>query len=236
MALPPATQNGINEIDAANLVKNGCFCVSEGANMLTTPAGKNVFLEAGTRYGPSTAANAGGVATSGLTMLQNALRMSWSREEVDQRLHNIMINIHESCRRTAEEYGQAGNYVPGANIAGFLTVANAMMDQGLVQCGSGARGRRVATVPTRIDAVRWRRAGAAGRDGRGPLRPDAPAWPYQPRRRGERAERPSGRRASGRERRTPATRCKRRGGLRRDVAGGGAQPPTGTEPPSKPTR
>ncbi len=132
VALPSATQNEINEVDANNLVKNGCFCVSEGANMPTTAAGVNVFLEAKILYGPGKAANAGGVATSGLEMSQNALRLSWSREEVDQRLHNIMINIHENCRRTAEQYGQPGNYVLGANIAGFLKVANAMMDQGLV--------------------------------------------------------------------------------------------------------
>ena len=132
VALPGATQNEINDVDANNLVKSGCFCVSEGANMPTTPAGVNVFLESKILYGPGKAANAGGVATSGLEMSQNALRLSWTREEVDQRLHNIMINIHENCRKTAEQYGMAGNYVAGANIAGFLKVANAMMDQGLV--------------------------------------------------------------------------------------------------------
>ncbi len=132
VALPSATQNEINEIDANNLVKNGCICVSEGANMPTTPAGVKVFLEAKILYGPAKAANAGGVATSGLEMSQNALRLSWSREEVDQRLHNIMINIHENCRKTAADYGTPGNYVNGANIAGFLKVASAMLDQGLV--------------------------------------------------------------------------------------------------------
>ncbi len=132
VALPSATQNEINEIDANNLVKSGCFCVSEGANMPTTPAGVKVFLESKILYGPGKAANAGGVATSGLEMSQNAMRLNWTREEVDQRLHGIMINIHENCRSTAEKYGTPGNYVNGANIAGFLKVANAMMDQGLV--------------------------------------------------------------------------------------------------------
>lgn len=132
VALPSATQNEINVNDANNLVKNGCFCVSEGANMPTTPDGVNVFLEAKIMYGPGKAANAGGVATSGLEMSQNAMRLGWSREEVDQRLHNIMINIHENCRKTATDYGQPTNYVLGANIAGFLKVANAMMDQGVV--------------------------------------------------------------------------------------------------------
>ncbi|MBN2445224.1 MAG: NADP-specific glutamate dehydrogenase [Phycisphaerae bacterium] len=132
VALPSATQNEINVEDANNLVKNGCYCVSEGANMPSTPEAVNVFLESKILYGPGKAANAGGVATSGLEMSQNSLRLSWPREEVDQRLHNIMINIHENCRKTAEEYGTPGNYVNGANIAGFLKVANAMLDQGLV--------------------------------------------------------------------------------------------------------
>jgi len=132
VALPSATQNEINELDAANLVKNGCFCISEGANMPSTPEAVKVFLESKVLYGPAKAANAGGVATSGLEMSQNSMRMSWSREEVDQRLHNIMINIHENCRRTAEAYGTPGNYVNGANIAGFLKVAEAMMAQGIV--------------------------------------------------------------------------------------------------------
>jgi glutamate dehydrogenase (NADP+) len=132
VALPCATQNEINEEDAQHLVKNGCYCVSEGANMPTTPGGVNVFLESRILYGPGKAANAGGVATSGLEMSQNALRLGWTREEVDQRLHNIMISIHENCRKTAEQYGTPGNYVNGANIAGFLKVATAMMDQGLV--------------------------------------------------------------------------------------------------------
>lgn len=132
VALPSATQNEVNELDASNLVKNGCFCVSEGANMPSTPDAVKVFLESKVLYGPAKAANAGGVATSGLEMSQNSMRLSWSREEVDQRLHNIMINIHENCRKTAEVYGTPGNYVNGANIAGFLKVADAMMAQGVV--------------------------------------------------------------------------------------------------------
>ena len=132
VALPSATQNEINEIDANNLVKNGCKCVSEGANMPTTPEGIKVFLESKLLYGPGKAANAGGVAVSGLEMSQNSLRLGWTREEVDQRLHNIMIAIHENCRSTAERYGTPGNYVNGANIAGFLKVADSMLDQGVV--------------------------------------------------------------------------------------------------------
>ena len=132
VALPSATQNEINEEDADNLVKNGCLCVSEGANMPTTPEGVNVFLESKILYGPGKAANAGGVATSGLEMTQNSMRLNWSREEVDQKLHGIMVNIHNVCKETAEQYGTPDNYVNGANIAGFLKVAHAMMDQGLV--------------------------------------------------------------------------------------------------------
>ncbi len=131
-AFPSATQNEINGKDAANLLKNGVFAVSEGANMPTTIDGVNHFLKAGILFGPGKAANAGGVATSGLEMAQNSMRISWTREEVDGRLFNIMKTIHEVCHRTAEKYGTPGNYVNGANIAGFLKVANAMMDQGLV--------------------------------------------------------------------------------------------------------
>jgi Glutamate dehydrogenase/leucine dehydrogenase len=131
-AFPSATQNEINEKDAANLLKNGVYVVSEGANMPTTMAGINRFLQANILFGPAKAANAGGVATSGLEMAQNSMRISWTREEVDNRLYNIMKTIHEVCHRTAEKYGTPGNYVNGANIAGFLKVANAMMDQGLV--------------------------------------------------------------------------------------------------------
>ena len=131
-AFPSATQNEINGRDAANLLKNGVYVVSEGANMPTTIDGINQFLEAKILFGPGKAANAGGVATSGLEMAQNSMRISWTREEVDNRLYNIMKTIHEVCHRTAEKYGTPGNYVNGANIAGFLKVANAMMDQGLV--------------------------------------------------------------------------------------------------------
>jgi glutamate dehydrogenase (NADP+) len=131
-AFPSATQNEINGQDAANLLKNGIYVVSEGANMPTTIDGVNQFLKAGILFGPGKAANAGGVATSGLEMAQNSMRISWTREEVDGRLFNIMKTIHEVCHRTAEKYGTPGNYVNGANIAGFLKVANAMMDQGLV--------------------------------------------------------------------------------------------------------
>ncbi len=131
-AFPSATQNEINGKDAANLLRNGVYVVSEGANMPTTIDGVNQFLDAKILFGPGKAANAGGVATSGLEMAQNSMRISWTREEVDARLFNIMKTIHETCYRTAEKYGTPGNYVNGANIAGFLKVANAMMDQGLV--------------------------------------------------------------------------------------------------------
>jgi len=131
-AFPSATQNEINAEDAANLLKNGVYVVSEGANMPTTMEGVHRFLDAGILYGPGKAANAGGVATSGLEMAQNSMRISWTREEVDARLHKIMSSIHANCYRTAEKYGTPGNYVNGANIASFLKVANAMMDQGLV--------------------------------------------------------------------------------------------------------
>jgi len=131
-AFPSATQNEINGKDAANLLRNGVYVVSEGANMPTTIDGVNQFLQAEILFGPGKAANAGGVATSGLEMAQNSMRISWTREEVDTRLFNIMRTIHENCHRTAEKYGTPGNYVNGANIAGFLKVANAMMDQGLV--------------------------------------------------------------------------------------------------------
>jgi glutamate dehydrogenase (NADP+) len=132
VALPCATQNEIDGNDAQMLVKNGCTVVSEGANMPTTLDGVGVFLSKKILYGPGKAANAGGVATSGLEMSQNSLRLSWTREEVDERLHNIMKNIHSACVETAKEYGEPGNYVLGANIAGFMKVANSMIDQGLV--------------------------------------------------------------------------------------------------------
>jgi len=131
-AFPSATQNEINAKDAQNLVKNGVYVVSEGANMPTTADGVDVFLDAKILYGPGKAANAGGVATSGLEMSQNSMRYSWTRDEVDNRLHLIMKSIHKSCVDAANRFGTPGNYVNGANIAGFLKVADAMMDQGLV--------------------------------------------------------------------------------------------------------
>ncbi len=132
VALPCACENEIYEEDAKALVKNGCVCVCEGANMPTTAEGYDVFNEAGILYAPGKASNAGGVATSGLEMSQNSMRLPWPREEVDNRLHEIMKRIHETCITTAEKYGTPGNYVNGANIAGFLKVADAMIDQGLV--------------------------------------------------------------------------------------------------------
>ena len=131
-AFPSATQNEINEKDAANLLKNGVFVVAEGANMPSTLEATKAFLQAGILYGPAKAANAGGVATSGLEMAQNSMRLTWTRQEVDDRLHGIMIAIHQSCFETAQQYGRPGNLVDGANIAGFVKVANAMIDQGVV--------------------------------------------------------------------------------------------------------
>ena len=131
-AFPCATQNEINANDAANLVANGVNVVSEGANMPTVPEGIELFLEERIMYGPGKAANAGGVSVSGLEMSQNSMRLSWNREEVDQRLRMIMKNIHKRCLDTAEYYGTPCNYVNGANIAGFTKVADAMIDQGVV--------------------------------------------------------------------------------------------------------
>jgi len=131
-AFPSATQNEINVKDAANLIKRGVYVVCEGANMPSTLEAAKLFLEKKVLYGPAKAANAGGVATSGLEMSQNSQRMSWTREEVDSKLHDIMVKIHKNCFETAERYGTPGNLVNGANIAGFLKVANAMLDQGLV--------------------------------------------------------------------------------------------------------
>lgn len=131
-AFPCATQNEVNEKDAQNLLNNGVYVVAEGANMPTTIDGVNHFLDAKILYGPGKAANAGGVATSGLEMAQNSMRYSWTREEVDNRLHIIMKSIHKTCVEVAERFGTPGNYVNGANIGGFLKVADAMMDQGLV--------------------------------------------------------------------------------------------------------
>jgi glutamate dehydrogenase (NADP+) len=131
-AFPSATQNEIGAKDASNLLSNGVYLVSEGANMPTVLDGVRQFLDAKILYGPGKAANAGGVATSGLEMAQNSMRMTWTREEVDDRLHKIMKAIHGNCKETAEAFGTPGNYVNGANIGGFLKVADAMMDQGLV--------------------------------------------------------------------------------------------------------
>jgi glutamate dehydrogenase (NADP+) len=131
-AFPSATQNEINGKDAKTLVKNGVYVVAEGANMPTTAEGVDVFLEAKILFAPGKAANAGGVATSGLEMCQNSARLGWSREEVDKRLHQIMKSIHKTCVEAAQAYGTPGNYVNGANIGGFLKVARAMMEQGLV--------------------------------------------------------------------------------------------------------
>jgi glutamate dehydrogenase (NADP+) len=132
IALPSATQNELNGEDAKTLLANGCYCISEGANMPSTPEAVELFIEKKVLYGPGKAANAGGVAVSGLEMSQNSLRLGWTREEVDQRLHGIMKSIHKACVETAAEYGDPGNYVMGANIAGFLKVADSMIDQGLV--------------------------------------------------------------------------------------------------------
>jgi glutamate dehydrogenase (NADP+) len=131
-AFPSATQNEINEKDARNLVNNGVYLVSEGANMPCTPEAIDIFLDNKLLYAPGKAANAGGVAVSGLEMAQNSMRLRWPREEVDSRLRTIMKSIHQSCLDAAEEYGQPGNYMVGANIAGFVKVVNAMLDQGLV--------------------------------------------------------------------------------------------------------
>lgn len=132
IALPSATQNEIDGNDARTLLANGCFCISEGANMPSTPEAIEVYLSKKILYGPGKAANAGGVATSGLEMSQNSMRLSWSREEVDSRLHNIMINIHKNCVKFGTEPDGFINYVKGANIGGFVKVAEAMLAQGLV--------------------------------------------------------------------------------------------------------
>ena len=131
-AFPSATQNEINAKDADHLLRNGVYVVAEGSNMPTVPDGVSRFVDAGILYGPGKAANAGGVATSGLEMSQNSMRMCWSREEVDQKLQEIMRRIHRKCVEMADRFGTPGNYVNGANIGGFLKVADAMMDQGVV--------------------------------------------------------------------------------------------------------
>jgi glutamate dehydrogenase (NADP+) len=132
VALPCATQNEISGEDAKTLLDNGCVLVSEAANMPTAPAGVDLFLARKILYGPGKAANAGGVATSGLEMSQNSMRLPWPRQEVDSRLRQIMATIHKNAWETAAEYGQPGNLVIGANIAGFVKVADAMLDQGVV--------------------------------------------------------------------------------------------------------
>jgi glutamate dehydrogenase (NADP+) len=131
-AFPSATQNEIGGKDAKTLLGNGCYVVSEGANMPSTPEAVEQFIEKKILYGPGKAANAGGVATSGLEMSQNSQRLAWTREKVDRKLNGIMVAIHKQCVEAAEEYGQPGNYVMGANIAGFVKVADSMLDQGLV--------------------------------------------------------------------------------------------------------
>ena len=131
-AFPSATQNEINTLDAQSLVNNGVYVVSEGANMPTVPEGVDIFLENKVLYGPGKAANAGGVSVSGLEMALNSMRLNWPKEEVDKRLKDIMKNIHKMCKETADDYGASGNYVIGANIAGFVKVVDAMIDQGIV--------------------------------------------------------------------------------------------------------
>ncbi len=132
IALPCATQNELSEEDAKMLVENGCFCVSEGANMPSTPEAVEVFLENKILFGPGKAANAGGVSVSGLEMSQNSMKLSWTREEVDAKLHQIMKDIHEQCVTHGSDDDGFVDYVKGANIAGFMKVANAMVDQGIV--------------------------------------------------------------------------------------------------------
>ena len=132
IALPCATQNELDAENAVALVENGCYCVAEGANMPSTPEAVKIYQQSNTLYGPGKAANAGGVATSGLEMSQNSLKMPWTREEVDQRLLIIMKSIHKTCLDSAEAYGKKGDYVVGANTAGFIKVANAMLAYGIV--------------------------------------------------------------------------------------------------------
>lgn len=131
-AFPSATQNEIDGKDAKTLLDNGCYVISEGANMPSTPEAVDLYIEKKILYGPGKAANAGGVATSGLEMSQNSQRLNWTREEVDKQLNGIMVAIHKQCVEAAEEYGQPGNYVMGANIAGFVKVADSMLDQGVI--------------------------------------------------------------------------------------------------------
>jgi glutamate dehydrogenase (NADP+) len=132
VALPCATQNELNAEDAKNLVKNGCVCVAEGANMPSTPEAVEIFIENKLLFGPGKAVNAGGVATSGLEMSQNSMKLGWPSTEVDARLHQIMRDIHASCVKHGTDADGYINYVKGANVAGFLKVANAMIDQGVL--------------------------------------------------------------------------------------------------------
>ncbi len=132
LAFPSATQNELDGKNAQALVKQGCFCVSEGANMPSTPEAIKIYLDNNVLYGPGKAANAGGVATSGLEMSQNSLRLAWTREEVDQRLQGVMKSIHKAALDASDAYGEKGNYVLGANIAGFTKVAKAMLAYGVV--------------------------------------------------------------------------------------------------------
>ena len=132
VALPCATQNEIGRSDARALIDNGCICLAEGANMPTEMDAVALFQESGVLFGPAKAANAGGVAVSGLEMAQNSMRLCWTRQEVDERLRKIMNDIHQNCLDTAAELGEEGDYVLGANVAGFRKVANAMIEQGVV--------------------------------------------------------------------------------------------------------
>jgi glutamate dehydrogenase (NADP+) len=132
VALPCACQNELHAEDAEALIKNGCICVTEGANMPTTLEATKIFLDAGILFAPGKAANAGGVACSGLEMSQNSMRMKWTSEEVDKKLHDIMITIHNNCLEASKRYGLGQNYVAGANIAGFVKVADSMIEQGFV--------------------------------------------------------------------------------------------------------
>jgi glutamate dehydrogenase (NADP+) len=132
IAIPSATQNELDKADAEALVASNCLAVSEGANMPTTPEGVKVLVDAGVLFAPGKAANAGGVATSGLEMAQNSGRMFWSREEVDSKLHGIMVNIHQNAYETSKLFGKPGDYIMGANIAGFMKVANAMVAMGFM--------------------------------------------------------------------------------------------------------
>ena len=132
VALPCATENELDGEDAKHLIANACICVAEGANMPCTPEAIEAFQDAKVLYAPGKAVNAGGVATSGLEMSQNSMKLNWRREEVDEKLHHIMINIHETCQKWGKEEDGYVNYVKGANVAGFIKVANAMLDQGVI--------------------------------------------------------------------------------------------------------